>query len=173
VLDSPALPKPWQRPGPPIILGGTGRKRTPGLAARFADEFNLQTSRRRAPLDQHKTELKSQDVAGQIHLVRSAAEAIGRDPAEIVFSMSALIGVGRTREQAAALLDPANFDYQAFDGTTLSGSPAQIVDQLGPYVELGVSRVYVRAPARMRGLAGNFELFAADVLPQLASINQP
>jgi F420-dependent oxidoreductase-like protein len=173
VRDSPALPKPWQRPGPPIILGGTGKKRTPALAARFAGEFNLQTSRRRAPLDHHRGELKSQDVAEQMHRVRAAAETIGRDPAEIVFSMSALIGVGHTRDQAAAALDPDNFDSQAFDGTTLSGSPAQIVDQLGPYAELGISRVYVRAPKRMETLAGNFELFAAGVLPQLTAINRP
>ena len=41
VKDSPALPKPVQRPHPPIIIGGGGAKRTPALAARFAAEFNL------------------------------------------------------------------------------------------------------------------------------------
>ena len=170
LLDSPALPKPWQRPGPPIILGGIGKKRTPALAARFADEFNLQTSRRRAPLDQHRSELKSQDVADQMHLVRAAAQAIGRNPSEIVFSMSAVIGVGHTRDQADAALDPENFGSQTFDGTTLSGSPAQIVDELGPYAELGITRMYVRAPTNVETLADNFELLAADVLPQLAGM---
>lgn len=38
--DSPALPKPRQRPRPPIIVGGSGPTRTPRLAARFADEYN-------------------------------------------------------------------------------------------------------------------------------------
>jgi len=108
-----------------------------------------------------------------MNLVRAAAETTGRNPAEIAFSMSALIGVGRTRDQAAAALDPDNFDSQTFDGTTLSGSPAQIVEELGPYLELGISRVYVRAPTRMPTLAGNFERFAADVMPQLAAINRP
>jgi F420-dependent oxidoreductase-like protein len=170
LLDSPALPKPWQRPGPPIILGGTGKKRTPALAARFAEEFNLQTSRRRAPDDQLGSELKKENVADQMQLVRTAAEAIGRDPAEIVFSMSALIGVGRTRDQAAAAVDPENFHSQTFDGTTFCGPPAQIIDQLGPYAELGISRVYLRAPASMKALADNFEIIAADVLPQLAGM---
>ena len=41
LTDSPALPKPAQRPHPPIIIGGLGAKRTPALAARFANEFNL------------------------------------------------------------------------------------------------------------------------------------
>ncbi|MCE9515374.1 MAG: LLM class F420-dependent oxidoreductase, partial [Mycobacterium sp.] len=35
VDDSPALPKPMQRPYPPIIIGGGGARRTPALAARF------------------------------------------------------------------------------------------------------------------------------------------
>ena len=38
--DSPALPKPAQRPRPPVIIGGGGARRTPALAARYADEFN-------------------------------------------------------------------------------------------------------------------------------------
>src|SRR6204780_4330307 len=40
LTDSPALPKPAQRPRPPLILGGSGARRTPRLAARDADEFN-------------------------------------------------------------------------------------------------------------------------------------
>src|SRR6478735_6759261 len=62
VADSPALPKPAQSPRPPIVIGGKGKKRTPALAARYADEFNVpfdsvQTSRsliagvRRLPLE--------------------------------------------------------------------------------------------------------------------------
>ena len=172
LFDSPALPKPMQQPGPPIILGGTGKKRTPALAARYASEFNLQTSRRRAPQAQDWLDggPSSQTVAGQMERVRAAARAIGRNPEEIAFSMSAAVGVGHTPDKAAAALDPENFRSQTFDGTALCGSPAQIVDQLGPYAELGITRVYVRAPARMETLASNFELFADDVLPQLAGL---
>ena len=41
VTDSPGLPKPVQRPHPPIVVGGHGPRRTPRLAARYADEFNV------------------------------------------------------------------------------------------------------------------------------------
>src|SRR5688572_29984417 len=41
LTDSPALPKPVQSPRPPVIVGGKGPRRTPALAARFADEFNI------------------------------------------------------------------------------------------------------------------------------------
>src|SRR5258706_10841239 len=40
VTDSPALPKPAQQPKPPVIIGGGGQKRTPRLAAAYADEYN-------------------------------------------------------------------------------------------------------------------------------------
>ena len=45
VTDSPALPKPVQRPRPPVIIGGGGPRRTPALAARYADEFNANSCR--------------------------------------------------------------------------------------------------------------------------------
>src|SRR5437870_10394154 len=38
--QSPGLPKPVQRPRPPVIVGGWGPRRTPALAAQFADEYN-------------------------------------------------------------------------------------------------------------------------------------
>src|SRR5207245_10614522 len=38
---SPALPKPVQRPHPPVLVGGGGQHRTPRLAAKFADEYNI------------------------------------------------------------------------------------------------------------------------------------
>ena len=41
VDDSPRCPKPVQQPHPPIVMGGFGAKRTPRLAARYADEFNV------------------------------------------------------------------------------------------------------------------------------------
>jgi alkanesulfonate monooxygenase len=171
LIDSPALPKPLQQPGPPIILGGVGTKRTPALAARYANEFNLQTSKRRKPTagDQTSAEPNMQDIADQIGRVRAAAHDIGRDPTEIIFSMSAAVGVGHTLVEADAALDSRHFHSQVFDGAALRGTPAQVVDQLGPYLELGIARLYVRAPARIAATSTSLELFASDVLPQLAA----
>ena len=41
LAENPALPKPVQRGGPPVIVGGLGARRTPQLAARFASEYNV------------------------------------------------------------------------------------------------------------------------------------
>jgi F420-dependent oxidoreductase-like protein len=40
IEDLDALPKPVQRPGPPIVIGGSGGPRSLRLAARYADEYN-------------------------------------------------------------------------------------------------------------------------------------
>ncbi|MGH3633584.1 MAG: LLM class F420-dependent oxidoreductase, partial [Mycobacterium sp.] len=71
--DSPALPKPVQRPYPPIIVGGLGAKRTPMLAATFADEFNVPF----ASLDTVRT---------QFDRVGAAIQANGRSMDSMTYS---------------------------------------------------------------------------------------
>lgn len=68
LTDSPGLPKPAQRPRPPVLLGGSGARRTPRLAARFADEFNVPFG-------------SVADSATQFARVRDACEVAGRYPA--------------------------------------------------------------------------------------------
>ncbi len=94
VVDSPGLPKPVQRPGPPIIIGGGGPKRTPALAARFAAEFNTPF----VPLE---------FFLAQRARVEAACAAIDRDPASMAFSAALVLCVGRDeaefRRRAAAI----------------------------------------------------------------------
>src|SRR5664279_550805 len=71
--DSPALPKPVQRPGPPVIIGGWGPKRTPRLAAIYAAEFNLAFA-------------SAEDTAAQFDVVREACRAQERDAGTMVYS---------------------------------------------------------------------------------------
>ena len=57
----------------PLIVGGNGRKRTAGLAVRFADELNL-------------VFLSADETARRMTEVREMCEAAGRDPASLRFS---------------------------------------------------------------------------------------
>ena len=94
VTDSPALPKPAQRPRPPVLLGGAGARRTPRLAARFADEFN-------APFQ------SVPDSAAGFARVREACEAAGRYPATMTYSVAQTVCCGKDeaefRRRAAAI----------------------------------------------------------------------
>src|SRR5438874_6685580 len=71
LAKSPALPKPVQQPHPPVILGGSGPRKTPALAARFADEFNYPFP---ASVDA---------AAAQFDRVRAACKDINRDPSAL------------------------------------------------------------------------------------------
>jgi F420-dependent oxidoreductase-like protein len=153
IVDSPALPKPVQRPHPPVIVGGKGRRRTPELAARFASEFNVPF----ASVD---------DVAAQYARVDRACADVGRDPAELVRSVAQLTCVGRDDaevERRAAAIGRKVDELNPFD---LVGTVAQIVDQLGTWRErTGMSRFYLQ----VFDLADldHLELIAAEVAPQL------
>ncbi|MFI7279059.1 LLM class F420-dependent oxidoreductase [Micromonospora chersina] len=152
VSDSPALPKPVQQPRPPILLGGTGPKRTPRLAARYADEFNLPF----APVE---------DSAAQFQRVKDACVEIDRDPATMTWSNALVLCCGRddaevARRAAAIGREPAELRENGAAGT-----PAEVVDKLGRYAEIGSERVYLQ----VLDLADldHLELVAAEVMRQV------
>src|SRR4051794_8230529 len=79
---SPALPKPVQDGGIPIIVGGAGKKRTPRLAARYAGEFNVPFA-------------SADDNARLFGGVRAACEEAGRDPGSMIYSSALVLCVGK------------------------------------------------------------------------------
>src|SRR4029077_18869975 len=88
LTDSPALPKPVQRPHPPILIGGHGRHRTPRLRARFADEYNV-------------VFVSPEETGAAFGRVRDACAAAGRDPASLVYSAGQTVCCGRTGAEVA------------------------------------------------------------------------
>jgi F420-dependent oxidoreductase-like protein len=131
VSDSPALPKPAQRPRPPVLLGGSGARRTPRLAARFADEFN-------APFQ------SVQDSAAGFARIREACEAVGRYPASMTYSVAQTVCCGKDeaefRRRAAAIgLEPAQAREHG-----LGGTPGEVVAKIAEFAEIGAERVYLQ-----------------------------
>lgn len=152
IVDSPALPKPAQSPRPPIIIGGKGKKRTPALAARFADEFNT-------PF------VTIQELPALYENVRAAAAAIGRDELP-VFSAAAVLCVGRNDEEVArraAAIGREVEEMRANGG--IVGTPAEVVDTIGRYASAGASRLFLQT-LDLTDL-DHIELVAAEVAPQL------
>jgi F420-dependent oxidoreductase-like protein len=150
LADSPALPKPVQRPRPPIIIGGFGAQRTPGLAARFADEYNV-------PF--HTVD----DTALAYGRVREACAKAGRE--SIVLSAAQTTIVGADEAEVARRAAAAGEDLGALRASGLAGTPAEIVDKIGKFAEAGCERVYLQ----ILDLADldHLELIAAEVLPHV------
>jgi F420-dependent oxidoreductase-like protein len=132
VNNSPALPKPVQRPHPPIIIGGSGATRTPRLAATFADEYNVPF----APLD---------TISTQFDRVRAAVDAVGRPADSMTYSAAFVVCAGRDEAEIAKRAAAIGREVEELQSNSpLAGTPAQIVDQLGAYAGIGLQRVYLQ-----------------------------
>lgn len=151
--DSPALPKPVQQPHPPIIIGGLGGKRTPMLAATFADEFNVPF----ASLDTVKT---------QFERVRDSVEANGRSVDSMTYSAALVVCAGRDDAEVARRAAAIGRELDELRANSpLVGTPGEIVERLGPFAEAGVQRVYLQL-LDLSDLE-HLRLFSGEVISQL------
>ena len=148
--NSPALPKPVQSPRPPILVGGHGPTRTPRLAAKFADEFNVPF----ASYDVSRT---------QFDRVNGACEAIGRDPSSITRSVALVVCCGQSSAEVERRASNIGRDVKELTENGLAGTPAQVSETILKYREIGVSRIYLQV-LDMSDL-DHVGLIASDVLP--------
>ncbi|WP_448623978.1 LLM class F420-dependent oxidoreductase [Geodermatophilus sp. URMC 64] len=153
LAGSPALPKPVQDGGIPIIVGGLGARRTPRLAARYAAEFNVPFA--------------GPEENGRLYAgVRAACEEAGRDPASLVYSSAVTVCVGKDDAEVARRAAAIGRTPGEWRPSDAGGTPAQVVDVLGRYAEAGAQRAYLQ----VLDLADldHLDLIAAEVAPQLA-----
>jgi F420-dependent oxidoreductase-like protein len=153
LADSPALPKPVQRPRPPVLLGGGGPKRTPRLAAAYADEFNLPFT-------------SVDDAAAAFGRVRSACADAGRDADELTYSAAQVVCAGRDEAEIKRRADAIGRDVSELRTNGLAGTPAEIAEKLGRFAEAGAGRVYLQ----VLDLADldHLDLIASEIAPQVA-----
>lgn len=136
-----------------MILGGTGKKRTPQLAARHADEFNI-------PFNDADTAL------AQFERVDAAAQAAGRDPKSILRSAALVVAVGRDEAEVARRADAIGREVPELRQNGLAGTPAEVVDTIGRWREkTGITRLYLQV-LDLSDL-DHLELIASEVTRQL------
>jgi F420-dependent oxidoreductase-like protein len=151
VADSPALPKPVQRPGPPIIVGGGGTKLTPRLAALYASEFNA---------------FRLLDVyLEQCTRVRAACEAIGRDPASMKYSGALVVCCGEDEAEFERRAAAIGRQPDELRRNGACGVIDEVVGVLQRWRNAGADRVYLQ----ILDLADldHLELIAAEVAPHV------
>jgi alkanesulfonate monooxygenase len=152
VRDSPALPKPVQAGGPPIIVGGKGPHRTPALAAQYASEFNFAF----APVEAF-TEQRDRVIA--------ACEKVDRDPATMLWSTAVVVcaavdEAGVVRRAAAIGRDPDELRRNGAAGTI-----DETAATLRRWIDAGVDRIYLQ----ILDLADleHLDVLASEVAPLL------
>jgi len=147
VTDAWNSPAPVTPGGPPILVGGTGERKTARLAAQYADDWNCNASfvelpQKLAALDGHLADL-------------------GRDRTDITVSCLASIVVGETHAAAAekltamlrsrgvddpaAIVDDAAVRHQVLP-RLLFGDPDEVTAQVHDLLATGLDGVVVNMP---------------------------
>ena len=114
-----------------MLVGGHGATRTPELAARYADEFNMPFG-------------SIEDSERQFGRVRDAAEAAGRGADELVYSNALVACVGEDDAEVARRAAAIGREVDELKANGLAGSPAEVVEQIGRYAEAGSARLYLQ-----------------------------
>jgi F420-dependent oxidoreductase-like protein len=151
-VDSPALPKPLQQPHPPLIVGGAGTRRTPRLAATFADEFNV-------PF--HGVE----DTAAQFDRARAACVDIDRDPVGVVFSATQVVCCGADEAEVARRAAAIGREVDELRTNGVAGTPDEVTERLREFGAAGAETVYLQV-LDINDL-DHLRLLSESVLPHL------
>ncbi len=151
---SPALPKPVQRPRPPIIIGGLGRTQTPRLVAEFADEYNVPF----ADID------TTRDLNANID---TFLDAHGRERSSVVRSVAQVLCVGADEAEVARRAGVIGREVDELRTNGLGGTPDEVVAKLQAFASAGISRVYLQV-LDLDDLE-HLALVAEKVMPAVAS----
>jgi alkanesulfonate monooxygenase SsuD/methylene tetrahydromethanopterin reductase-like flavin-dependent oxidoreductase (luciferase family) len=139
----------------PIMIGGSGEKKTLRTVARHADMWNALGT---PELMAHKVEVLKEHCA-----------AVGRDPSEIEFTLGVKLTIRDSRAEAERVWREAMAHNQTplsdvtDDDTFWNGTSEEIADRLRPYVELGFRTVISEQPAPYD--VETFERFVGEVKP--------
>jgi len=131
VTDSPALPKPVQAGGPPIIIGGNGKTRTPRLAALYAAEFNL-------PFVGIETFVNQRGV------VSRACEGHDRDPATMTWSAALVVCVGEDEAEVDRRAAAIGRQPDELRANGIAGTPEQARESIQRWADAGAQRLYLQ-----------------------------
>jgi alkanesulfonate monooxygenase SsuD/methylene tetrahydromethanopterin reductase-like flavin-dependent oxidoreductase (luciferase family) len=152
----------WCNPKPvqehlPLVIGGSGERRTLRIVAEHADIWNTFLSTTEA--FEHKLEVLAGHCAD-----------VGRDPADIRISMTLRAIVRDTHDEAAAVAEPIIERFRAADNDRLAASVAfgtaeEVVERLAPFKALGTGDFLVGAMAPWDW--ESIERVAGEVAPAL------
>ncbi len=148
--DAALMPRSPRPGGPPVVIGGNGRRRTLPLAARYADEWNavFVTADGFVDLNSRLEELLRE---------------VGRPPGLVRRTLMTRAVFGRTTADVDRKLDGAPRDE--LDPAIIAGTADEFVERLGLLSEAGVQRVMLQW-LEVDDIDG-LEALSQSVLPQL------
>jgi F420-dependent oxidoreductase-like protein len=126
-------PQPVRAGGPPIMIGGSGEKKTIPMIAKYGDATNF-----------------FGDPAQIKHLVGvldAACEREGRDRSEITVTKLGTLAIGETEAEVKAKTDVLRSRMgERYDATVIAGTPDQVVEQIDAFFEAGLDGILLNFP---------------------------
>ena len=164
------FPQPVQKPHPPIMIGGGGRK-VIQIAGRYADVLSLVPPNPEGTTDLHRTvTFGKQQFRERVELFYDAARAVGRDAGKLEVSTLSYMLMSRDKSQAdqmlAASAAEAKTDLETARRalTYVSGTPNEVRREIrSRYEELDLSYFSFYFSSREM-----LNMFAAEVMPEFA-----
>jgi len=114
---------------PRIVIGGVGPRRTPGLAARFADEFNTGLG-------------LGEGIRERFATFRRMCAEQGRDPGTVRLSTTLPVCCGLRREEASRRAESLGEPGARLLSQGVVGTPADVLGRLEQFAAIGVDTVY-------------------------------
>ena len=122
------VPRPIRPDGIPILVGGSGERRTLELVARHADACNLFGD---VATIRHKLEVLDRHC-----------EAEGRDPSTITRTRLGGLVIAETAAEAErrgrAMAEARGMDEERFRGYVIAGDPDAVCEQVAAYLDAGL-----------------------------------
>jgi F420-dependent oxidoreductase-like protein len=161
--DVEFLPKPVQRPHPPLILGGrTVGPRMRELIGTYADEFNTVGG-------------TPEEVRARFERARTGCADAGRDPSSLVSSFMTWFFIAPTQDayvdalRRAHAVDPGGTPFEEYradvERDCIVGTPDRAAARLAEYRDAGVQRIFLNH--ELYDDVGMLELMANEVLPRV------
>jgi len=129
--NSMGLPKPKQEEGPPIILGGIGKRRTPALVAKYASEYN-------APFVSPDT------FASLSGIVKDKCVKFGRKPKELIYSCAQVFCCGENKTILKKRASSIGREVGELRVNGLAGTPDEVIRRLEEFKQNGCERLYLQ-----------------------------
>jgi alkanesulfonate monooxygenase SsuD/methylene tetrahydromethanopterin reductase-like flavin-dependent oxidoreductase (luciferase family) len=139
----------------PIMIGGSGEKKTLRTVARYADMWNAM-----GPLEV---------MARKVDVLKRHCDEVGRDVNEIEFTLGVKFTLRDSKQEADRVWRTAMEHNRTpmanveDDDTFWNGSPEQMAEKLRPYVDLGFQTVISEQPAPYD--VETLERFVGEVKP--------
>ncbi len=121
-------PRPLRPGGIPILVGGSGERRTLALVAKYANACNLFGD--------------VETIRHKLEVLARHCEMVGRDPAEITKTRLGGLVIAETSAQAERkgreMAIARNMDEERFRGYVVAGSPDEVCEQVAAYLDAGL-----------------------------------